>query len=65
MKTTLVKPAQVSREWFIVDAEGQTLGRLATRIATALRGKHKITFTPYVDCGDYDSDGDCDGDGLL
>ena len=53
MKTTLVKPAQVSREWFIVDAEGQTLGRLATRIATVLRGKHKIDFTPYVDCGDY------------
>ena len=53
MKTTLVKPADVQREWFIVDAEGQTLGRLATRIATVLRGKHKIDFTPYVDCGDY------------
>jgi large subunit ribosomal protein L13 len=53
MKTTLVNAEQVDRKWFIVDADGQTLGRIATRIASALRGKHKVDFTPYVDCGDY------------
>lgn len=40
------------REWYVIDAEGQTLGRLATKVATVLRGKHKPTFTPHVDCGD-------------
>ncbi len=53
MKTTIVNAAQVRKEWFIIDAEGQTLGRLATKIATVLRGKHKVDFTPHVDCGDY------------
>ncbi len=53
MKTYSAKPGEVSRQWFVVDAEGQTLGRLATRIATVLRGKHKPQFTPHVDTGDF------------
>ncbi len=53
MKTTVLNDAQVSRDWFIIDAEGETLGRLCTRIATVLRGKHKVYFSPHVDCGDY------------
>jgi large subunit ribosomal protein L13 len=52
-KTTLTNAANIERSWFIVDAEGQTLGRLATKIATVLRGKHKVDFTSHVDCGDY------------
>ena len=51
-QTTLLKPADVKKEWYIVDASGMTLGRLATKVATGLRGKHKPTFTPNVDCGD-------------
>ena len=43
----------VDRKWYVVDAEGETLGRLATKVATVLRGKHKVTYTPHVDCGDY------------
>ncbi len=53
MKTYVTKPAEVERKWFVVDAEGQTLGRLSTRIATILRGKHKPIYSPSVDCGDY------------
>jgi large subunit ribosomal protein L13 len=53
MKTFITKPAEVEAKWFIVDAQGQTLGRLASRIATILRGKHKPGFSPSVDCGDY------------
>ncbi len=53
MKTFVTKPADVERSWYVVDAEGQTLGRLATQIATLLRGKHKTTYSPSVDCGDY------------
>lgn len=53
MKTFVTKPAEVERSWFVVDAEGQNLGRLATRIATILRGKHKPIYSPSVDCGDY------------
>jgi large subunit ribosomal protein L13 len=53
MKTFLAKPEEVERKWYLVDAEGKTLGRLATRVATILRGKHKPTFTPNVDCGDH------------
>ncbi|MCL2433827.1 MAG: 50S ribosomal protein L13 [Clostridia bacterium] len=49
----MAKTGQVDRQWFVVDAEGLVLGRLATRIATVLRGKHKPIFTPHVDCGDY------------
>lgn len=49
----MATPADVQRKWYVVDAEGQTLGRLASRIATVLRGKHKPTFTPHVDTGDF------------
>lgn len=50
--TTVTKPAEVQKKWLIVDAEGVVLGRLASEIAKRLRGKHKPTFTPNVDCGD-------------
>ena len=53
MKTTITKPADVERTWYVVDAEGQTLGRLAAKVAAVLRGKHKPGFSPSVDCGDY------------
>lgn len=54
MSTTVsAKPAEVRREWLLVDAEGKTLGRLASEIARRLRGKHKPIFTPHVDTGDY------------
>ena len=53
MKTFSAKPAEVQRDWFVVDANGRTLGRLATEIASRLRGKHKPEFTPHVDTGDY------------
>ncbi len=52
-KTFSAKPAEVKREWFIIDAEGKTLGRMATEIARRLRGKHKAEYTPHVDTGDY------------
>jgi len=51
--TQSTKPADVERRWFVVDAEGQVLGRLATRVATILRGKHRPIFTPHVDTGEY------------
>ncbi len=53
MKTFSAKNSDVERAWHVVDLEGQTLGRAATQIATLLRGKHKPTFTPHVDCGDF------------
>ena len=53
MKTTITNPADVERTWYVVDADGQTLGRLAARVAAVLRGKHKPGFSPSVDCGDY------------
>jgi large subunit ribosomal protein L13 len=53
VRTFSAKPHEIEREWYVVDASGQTLGRLATRIASVLRGKHKPTFTPHVDCGDF------------
>ena len=53
MKTTTVKPGEFQRDWYLVDAEGKTLGRLATRIADQLRGKGKPSYTPHVDCGDF------------
>jgi large subunit ribosomal protein L13 len=53
MKTYTPKPGEITRRWWIVDAENQTLGRLATRIARVLRGKHKPQFTPHLDTGDY------------
>ena len=52
MKTYSAKPSEVERKWFVVDAEDVVLGRLASIIATRLRGKHKPTFTPHIDCGD-------------
>ena len=53
MKTYWTKEEDVERQWFVVDAEGQTLGRLASRIAAVLRGKHKPVYNPSVDTGDY------------
>jgi len=53
MKTFSAKPETVKRDWFVVDANGKTLGRLASEIARRLRGKHKPEFTPHVDAGDY------------
>ena len=52
-KTWNAKPGEVTRQWYLVDAEGQTLGRLATRIADTLRGKGKAEYTPHVDTGDF------------
>ena len=53
MKTFVAKPAEIKRDWYIVDAENKTLGRLAAEIALRLRGKHKPEYTPHADCGDY------------
>jgi len=53
VKTYTPKPEDIEREWFLVDAEGKTLGRLASKIAEVLRGKHKPVYTPHLDCGDY------------
>lgn len=52
-QTTMLKAEEVKKEWYVIDAEGQTLGRLATKVAAVLRGKHKPIYTPNVDCGDY------------
>jgi large subunit ribosomal protein L13 len=53
MKTYSAKPGEVTREWYLVDAEGKTLGRLATQLADTLRGKRKPQYTPHVDTGDF------------
>lgn len=53
MRTYQQKPSEVQRRWFVVDAQGKVLGRLASRVAAILRGKHKPTFTPHVDGGDF------------
>jgi large subunit ribosomal protein L13 len=53
VKTYTVRPGDIERLWHVVDAEGQTLGRLASRIATILKGKHKTIYTPHADVGDY------------
>ena len=53
MKTFIAKPAEVKRDWFVLDATGQVLGRLATEVARRLRGKHKPEYTPHTDTGDY------------
>ena len=53
MKSFVAKPAEVERKWYVIDADGQTLGRLASQVAMILRGKHKPCYTPHVDCGDY------------
>ncbi len=52
-KTQSAKPGQIERDWYLVDAENQVVGRLASRVAALLRGKHKPYFTPHVDCGDF------------
>ena len=53
MKTYMAKAETVERKWYVIDAEGVVLGRLATKVASILRGKHKPTYTPNVDCGDF------------
>jgi large subunit ribosomal protein L13 len=53
VRTFTEKKEEIEREWYVVDAEGQTLGRLASRIAPILKGKHKPTYTPHLDCGDF------------
>ena len=53
MKTFMVSPATIDRKWYVVDAEGKTLGRLASEVAKVLRGKNKAIFTPHIDTGDY------------
>ena len=53
MKTYSAKPGEVEKKWVVIDAEGLVVGRLATLIATRLRGKHKPSYTPHVDCGDH------------
>ena len=53
MKTFMQKKETVERNWYVIDASGISLGRLASKVATVLRGKHKATYTPHIDCGDY------------
>lgn len=53
MKTYMAKPEEIERKWYVVDCEGQVLGRVASQIAAVLRGKNKPCYTPNVDCGDY------------
>ena len=53
MKSYMANPAKIERKWYVVDATGMPLGRLASQVAAILRGKHKPTFTPNVDCGDF------------
>ncbi len=53
MKSYVAKPLEIERKWYVVDADGKTLGRLAAEVAKILRGKHKTIYTPHVDCGDF------------
>ncbi|MCQ2400582.1 MAG: 50S ribosomal protein L13 [Lachnospiraceae bacterium] len=53
MTSYMPKASEIDRKWYVVDAEGKTLGRLASEVAMVLRGKNKPTFTPFMDCGDY------------
>ena len=53
MKSFMASPSTVERKWYVVDAEGKTLGRLASEVANVLRGKNKPTYTPHIDTGDY------------
>jgi len=53
LKTYVAKPSEIERKWWLIDAEGLVLGRVATIVANLLRGKHKATFTPNLDCGDH------------
>ena len=52
MKTFMLRKEDVNAKWYLIDAEGETLGKVATKAAHILRGKHKVTYTPYIDCGD-------------
>lgn len=52
-RSYMAKPEEMERKWFVVDAEGKTLGRLASQVAAILKGKHKPIYTPHVDCGDH------------
>ena len=52
-QTTMIKPSEINRKWYVIDATDVTLGRLASKVAHMLRGKHKATYTPHIDCGDY------------
>lgn len=53
MKSYIAKPSEIERKWYVIDVAGKPLGRAASQVATILRGKHKPTFTPHVDCGDH------------
>jgi large subunit ribosomal protein L13 len=53
VKTYMAKPAEIDRAWYVIDASGQTLGRLSSEVASILRGKHKPTYTPHIDTGDF------------
>lgn len=53
MRTYSAKPQDIQQNWYVIDAQGKTLGRLASQIASILRGKHKPLYTPHIDCGDY------------
>lgn len=53
MKSYIAKPAEIEHKWYVIDAEGKTLGKLAAEVATILRGKKKPIYTPHIDCGDY------------
>ena len=53
MSTYMAKKGEIERKWYVIDAAGKTLGKVATEAAVLLRGKHKVTFTPHVDCGDH------------
>ena len=53
MKTYMATPSTIERKWYVVDANGKTLGRLASEVASVLRGKNKPTYTPFLDTGDY------------
>lgn len=53
MRTYVAKPGDIKRDWYVIDAEGLVLGRLAALVANRLRGKHKPTYTPFMDCGDH------------
>ena len=53
MSSYIAKPSEIERKWYVLDAEGKTLGRLASEAASILRGKKKPTYTPFLDCGDY------------
>ena len=53
MRTFTAKSAEITHDWYVIDAEGETLGRLASRIAPILKGKHKAIYTPHLDCGDF------------